>query len=201
MKKIPKLKLLETAYRIDQLKGLRGPVVLFLGRSNVGKSSLLNSLGGTTIAQISKTPGKTRSVNYYLMGKKLTWVDLPGYGYARRSKREREDWAELMRAFFEELPDSSLGFLLMDCKRNLQSEEEDLIFSLLERGHEVQVLLTKADRLGQAERQARSDYMEQWIRQHKLENILTWRFVSVRKREGLGEIRSLINRYEKEHPL
>ena len=201
MREKPQLQLLATAYRTDQLRTLRGPVVLFLGRSNVGKSSLLNALSGKRMAQVSKSPGKTRSVNYFQYGKKLNWVDLPGYGYAKRSKVERDHWAQLMKAFFETLPAGALGFLLMDCKRDLETQEEELIEALLEHGHQVQILMTKCDRLSQSDRKGRTGWMDNWVDQRNLESILNWGFVSVKSREGLEEIRRLIYHYEKDHSL
>lgn len=90
-----------TAYLPDQLI-LDGAVqVAFAGRSNVGKSSLLNKLfNRKALAKVSQTPGKTQSVNYYRVGEKLCFVDLPGYGYARAPKAERDRWHKLMDVFF-----------------------------------------------------------------------------------------------------
>lgn len=90
-----------TAYLPDQLI-LNGALqVAFAGRSNVGKSSLLNRLfNRRALAKVSQTPGKTQSINYYRVGEKLCFVDLPGYGYARAPKAERDRWKKLMDVFF-----------------------------------------------------------------------------------------------------
>lgn len=90
-----------TAYLPDQLI-LNGALqVAFAGRSNVGKSSLLNKLfNRRALAKVSQTPGKTQSINYYRVGEKLCFVDLPGYGYARAPKAERDRWKKLMDVFF-----------------------------------------------------------------------------------------------------
>ncbi|HEX5033366.1 MAG TPA: GTPase, partial [bacterium] len=100
-----------TSYLPEQVPSLRGPVAFFLGRSNVGKSSLLNALLKRSLARVSKSPGKTRSVNLYQWGPKLTLVDVPGYGFAVRSREERGSWRALMAAFFEKIPPDSLGLL------------------------------------------------------------------------------------------
>jgi len=90
-----------TAYLPDQLILDGALQVAFAGRSNVGKSSLLNKLfNRKALAKVSQTPGKTQSVNYYRVGEKLWFVDLPGYGYARAPKAERDRWQKLMDVFF-----------------------------------------------------------------------------------------------------
>jgi len=78
------------------------PQVAFAGRSNVGKSSLLNSLFGTRLAGVSKTPGKTRTLNYYLVNDCWYFVDLPGYGYARTAREQRQEWGRNVTAYLLE---------------------------------------------------------------------------------------------------
>src|ERR1700689_4520267 len=88
------------ASRIDNLppQGLRE--VAFVGRSNVGKSSLINALTGRkTVARVSQTPGRTRQINFFNLGGRLMLVDLPGYGFAKRSKTEAEQWQEMIFAY------------------------------------------------------------------------------------------------------
>jgi len=81
----------------------RLPEIVFAGRSNVGKSSLLNRLAGRKkIARISSTPGKTTEINYYLVNDTFYFVDLPGYGYARRSKKQRAEWGRAIETYLEE---------------------------------------------------------------------------------------------------
>ncbi|MFZ5788434.1 MAG: ribosome biogenesis GTP-binding protein YihA/YsxC, partial [Acidobacteriota bacterium] len=88
----------------DHRKGPREPLpqVAFAGRSNVGKSSLLNELFGARLAGVSKQPGKTRTLNYYLVNRECVFVDLPGYGYARVAKSERAQWDRRITAFLSE---------------------------------------------------------------------------------------------------
>ena len=195
--KWPIPQLLKTAYRADQLAEIKGPAVIFLGRSNAGKSSLINALTRTDLAKVSKTPGKTRSINYFKYGPHLLLVDLPGFGYARRSKEERKEWADLIRAFFDHAPPRLMGFLLVDCHRELDREEGDLLFAFHERSYPLEILLTKADRLKQAERNKKEKYIRHFVQKQGWENLLTYRFVSVKNGEGLDSLQRAIYQYEK----
>jgi GTP-binding protein len=195
------IELLKTAYTPEQLIPLKAPVVIFLGRSNAGKSSFINALTRSQWAKVSKTPGKTRSINYFRYGSHLTLVDLPGFGYARRAKVERGDWALLVEAFFDQAPPLLLGFLLMDSQRGLEIEEEELIESLHERGYPVGILLTKADRLNQSERHQREKAIQDFIKRKGWEALLTYHFVSVKSGEGIDKLRRVIYEYEKENFL
>ncbi len=201
MKPHQNFQLLCTAYRSDQFPYLREKPVLFLGRSNVGKSSLLNTLGGSSKAKVSKQPGKTRSINFYRYGKKLCLVDLPGYGYAKRSQTERQSWGELVGSYMETLKGGTLAFLLMDCLRNLEEEEKILLAGLWDRGVQSEILFTKADRMNQAERQARKRAIEEQWQAEGWESVLSCHFISVKSGEGLKELSQILSRYEKEKDL
>src|SRR5262245_55367999 len=115
--------LLATAYLPDQLLEVSDAAAIFLGRSNAGKSSLVNALLKKRLAQTAKAPGKTRSINYYQYLPKLKLIDLPGFGYARVSHGERDAWRDLTFAFFENLPTRVLAFLLLDAHRDLEETE------------------------------------------------------------------------------
>lgn len=171
-----------------------GPAVILMGRSNAGKSSLLNALTRSKIARVAKSPGKTRSINYFRYGRHLILVDLPGFGYARRSKSEREAWSKLVEAFFDKAPPGLMGLLLVDAQRDLGKEETDLIEAFQERSYPVEILLTKADRLNQSERIRRQTLLRK-------QNLLTLGFVSVKTGEGLDSIRKRLLRYEKDYRL
>ncbi|PKL83008.1 MAG: YihA family ribosome biogenesis GTP-binding protein, partial [Ignavibacteriae bacterium HGW-Ignavibacteriae-3] len=87
-----KIEFIKPVYNLSELPKEELPTVVLCGRSNVGKSSLINSLFNTRMAKTSSSPGKTRSINYYLIEKKFFLVDLPGFGYAKVSKSERDSW-------------------------------------------------------------------------------------------------------------
>ena len=95
-----------TAGRIDQFPSKAIPQIVFSGRSNVGKSSLINTmLGRKSLARVSSTPGKTITVNFYDIDKQMYLVDLPGYGFARRSPEEKKAWSALTDGYFVKNPD------------------------------------------------------------------------------------------------
>jgi GTP-binding protein len=129
------------------------PEIAFGGRSNVGKSSLINSLlRRRKLAQISKTPGKTRLLNYYeVLDEKgretLNFVDLPGFGYARVSASIRGSWKQLIEEYIENSSKLRGFILLVDSRRGLEEEEVQLIEYLLSKKRPILPVLTKADKL------------------------------------------------------
>jgi len=124
------------------------PQIAFAGRSNVGKSTLLNSLvGRKKMAKVSTTPGKTRSVNFFLINNRFYFVDLPGYGYAKVGKKVKESWQRLIEDY---LTGSSrlIGLiLLLDCRRDLTDEDKQLVTWLANRSLPVMAVVTKSDKL------------------------------------------------------
>lgn len=124
------------------------PQFAFVGRSNVGKSTLINTiLKRKNIARVSQTPGKTQAVHYILLNEKVQLVDLPGYGYAKVSKAMRAEWGSLMKSYFESSETLRLFFVLLDCRR-MPSDDDRIMFDLASSvGVPTQVVLTKADKL------------------------------------------------------
>lgn len=120
-----------------------------VGRSNVGKSSLINAvLNRKGIARVSQTPGKTQAIQFYLINEKFYLVDLPGYGYAKVPKSVVSTWGELMRSYLEDAPDLKVIFLLLDIRR--EPGEHDLAMHHWARALEgvtEKVVLTKCDKL------------------------------------------------------
>lgn len=135
-------------FHIDQLPKDRRLQVAFAGRSNVGKSSLLNRLvGQKKLAKISSTPGKTRSINFFLVDDKFYFVDLPGYGYARVARKVRENWGKLLEKYLEESRYLAGLVLLLDCRREVTGEDMELVEWLAGRGLPTLAVVTKADKL------------------------------------------------------
>lgn len=124
------------------------PEVLFCGRSNVGKSSMINCLlGRKSMARTSEKPGKTATVNYYEIDRKLFLVDLPGYGYARVSQKEKEKWARFMEAYFSFAGDKKLAVSLVDLRHKPTADDLDMAAFLEKAGIPYWIVATKADKL------------------------------------------------------
>jgi GTP-binding protein len=148
--------LARTAYQVDQLI-LEGPAqIAFAGRSNVGKSSLLNRLfNRKNLAKVSQTPGKTQSINYFMINEQFYFVDLPGYGYAKAPKKNREHWRKLVDAYFRRCS-SLVGLVhLIDIRHGLTKLDRELIAWTGGLADKRLFALTKADKLSRGkQRQA-----------------------------------------------
>ncbi|MHB1686805.1 MAG: ribosome biogenesis GTP-binding protein YihA/YsxC [Ignavibacteriaceae bacterium] len=145
-------KFIKSVFTIKELPKDNLPEIILCGRSNVGKSSFINSLfNKKNLAKTSSTPGKTRSINYYLIDKRFYVVDLPGFGYAKISKSEREYWAKLIEEFFKESKNIWLAFHLVDSRH--KPTELDLKLNMMLHYYDIPfvVLLSKIDKLKQAE--------------------------------------------------
>ncbi len=127
------------------------PEIALSGRSNVGKSSLINTLlGRKSLARVSSSPGKTVTINYYNIDKKLYLVDLPGYGYAKRSKDSKRVWSTLTEEFFTKNPSSDalkLVIQLVDVRTGPTDDDIMMINWLIGQGVDFIVVLTKTDKL------------------------------------------------------
>lgn len=141
-------KFIGSFYKLEQIPKDRRPQIAFAGRSNVGKSTLLNKLTGQKkLAKVSQTPGKTRSVNFFLINDKFYFVDLPGYGYAKVSKKEREDWGQLLESYLLESPHLKGIIILLDCRREPNEDDIQLIEWITAKEMPAIAVVTKADKL------------------------------------------------------
>ena len=132
---------------IDALPAPGLPEIAFAGRSNVGKSTLINALTGRrSLARTSRTPGRTRQLNFFDLGGRLMLVDLPGYGYARASKTEIAQWNRLVRAYLRGRAGLQRLCLLIDARHGLHDSDRALMAMLDEAGVAFQGVLTKADK-------------------------------------------------------
>ncbi len=128
------------------------PEICFAGRSNVGKSSLINALTGQkNLARASNTPGRTRELNYFNADDRIRLVDLPGYGYARASKTDIARWTKLTREFLRGRAGLRRVFLLIDSRHGLKSGDLDIMDMLDETAVIYQIILTKVDKLKKGE--------------------------------------------------
>lgn len=129
---------------------------MFIGRSNVGKSSAINRIcASKSLARVSSSPGKTATVNYYLLDNRAYLVDLPGYGYAARSKQQSRAWGELIDAYLSQCRDISLLIQLIDCRCGPTELDEMMLDWLREAGKPFIVLFTKWDKLRAGAREPR----------------------------------------------
>ena len=140
------------AVRIDGLPPADLPEVAFAGRSNVGKSSLINGLVGQKhLARASNEPGRTREVNFFVLDEKLRLVDLPGYGFARASKTDTQKFQNLGRAYLRGRPNLKRVYLLIDARHGLKKVDAEALDALDLAAVSYQIVLTKADKIKPAE--------------------------------------------------
>ncbi|GBQ96997.1 ribosome biogenesis GTP-binding protein YihA/YsxC [Asaia lannensis] len=137
------------AQKLDQLPPLAGPEIAFAGRSNVGKSSLINALTGRNrLARASSEPGRTKQLNFFNLGGRLALVDMPGYGFAKAAKSVKEEWQTMMFAYLRGRPTLTRVFLLLDSRIELKQADRDVMEMLDRAAVLFQVVLTKADSMG-----------------------------------------------------
>jgi GTP-binding protein len=129
------------------------PEIAFLGRSNVGKSSVINTLVDKKLARTSNTPGRTRSINFYEIRRagqpkpELLFTDLPGYGYAKISREISQDWARFVDPYLQERPTLAFCFALVDANIPAQESDRQLLEFLTSRGRPHAIIATKCDRM------------------------------------------------------
>ena len=123
--------------------------IAIVGKSNVGKSSLINALTNNhKLAKTSSQPGKTRLINFFLLNRSLYLVDLPGYGFARTNRKNKEQWSGFIRKYLEEAPNLALVCQLIDIRHKLMESDIEAYNWLTAGGLTVHVVLTKADKIG-----------------------------------------------------
>jgi GTP-binding protein len=127
------------------------PEIAFAGRSNVGKSSLINRLLERKIARTSSTPGRTQQLNFFVINEKFTFVDLPGYGYAKVSKQDRQRWRQLVEDYLVNARNLRGVIIIVDVRRGPEAEEEALCNFLTHHQRPFLIVATKSDKLKRAE--------------------------------------------------
>ena len=162
--------------------------VAFVGRSNVGKSSIINSLTNRkALAKVSGTPGKTRLINFFLINNTFHLVDLPGYGYAKVSKVEKQGWGKIIEDYFFNRPQLKKVVLLVDC-RHKPTENDILMYNWIRYyGHDTLVVATKKDKLKKSEVPQSEKLIRETLELSKDEKIMFFSSLNKGGREELLE--------------
>ena len=190
-----KVQFLTSYGRADQLPPSEKPEVVFAGRSNVGKSSLINRLFQQKgLARVSATPGKTATINFFGT-QSLIFADLPGYGYAKVSRGEKLRWAALMEGYFAQDRDIALVLSLMDSRHPPSREDLGMLDFLVDQELPFVVVLTKIDKLSSRQRQER---LEAFRRELPFGEELTLLPFSAETGEGREALCEIIDRLEED---
>lgn len=172
------------------------PEIAVAGRSNVGKSSLINALLGARLAKTGQTPGKTRSINFYRVESdvgSLRIVDLPGYGYAKRSKDERNDWQRLVSAYMSGRESLRLVCHLVDFRHGLLKNDRELQEWIRAEGKKIYVVFTKADKIAKGKwRSTREGYIRDGLYSYDVPVI-----TSAEKKEGIDSLGEFLVKFIK----
>ncbi|MGI6663951.1 MAG: ribosome biogenesis GTP-binding protein YihA/YsxC [Christensenellaceae bacterium] len=172
------------------------PEIAVVGKSNVGKSSLINFLtNNSKLAKVAKTPGKTRLVNYFLLNDAFYLVDLPGYGYAKVSKSEQVSWDEMMGVYFESAPMLQMIFILIDIRRTPAADDRAMIDLADYYGIPYVILATKADKVAKSKRKQACDKLRLAIAHPTCMDVIP---VSAYDKVGKEQILTIMERYVKE---
>ena len=183
---------------LDALPPMRGVEIAFAGRSNVGKSSLINALTGRrALARTSHTPGRTQELIFFTGPSQLTLVDMPGYGYAAAAKTKIKAWTDLIHAFLMGRANLARVYLLVDARHGLKPVDDAVLATLDKAAVNYQVVLTKADRIKEPELAALLAATEAALAKHPAAHPETLA-TSARTGAGIPELRSAIARLLKE---
>ena len=169
--------------------------IAFAGRSNVGKSTLINKLfNRKSLARVSAVPGKTATINFSQL-EGVPFVDLPGYGYAKVAKSEKERWAGLIEGYLNSERDIRLVFLLIDMRHAPSADDLHMISYLVEAELPFVIILTKADKLKKMARQARMEAFAEEIPYYSELTVIPF---SAQTREGVEQVRQIITELAEE---
>ncbi|WP_341763984.1 ribosome biogenesis GTP-binding protein YihA/YsxC [Candidatus Tisiphia endosymbiont of Beris chalybata] len=161
------------------------PEIAFIGKSNVGKSSLINNIcNNSGLAKVSRTPGRTRQINFFLLSNKMVLVDLPGYGFAKVPISIKQQWEELIVYYLKNSLNLKIVNLLIDARRGLKQHDMDIAKLLISYNRDFQIVLTKVDKITNRENLA-SDIQNFLATLDRSCNVI---YTSIRSKEGAKEL-------------
>lgn len=170
-----------------------GVEVAFAGRSNAGKSSAINTLtGNRKLARTSKTPGRTRLINFFSLNEQQRLVDLPGYGYAKVPRSIKEEWDRNLAHYLQKRLSLRGLVLLMDIRHPLQAFDRQMLDWAERATMPVHILLTKADKLGRGQAKNTLLHTQQAVRQHHAGSTITLQTFSSLKGDGIDELKTVL---------
>ena len=176
---------------LEQLPPSDAPEIAFAGRSNVGKSSLINAIMGRKIAHVSHTPGRTQQLNFFEVGEHFWLVDMPGYGYAKVSKTMKASWDTLIKSYLAGRPNLRVVFLLVDSRHGLKDSDIDMMKMLDKAAVAYRIILTKSDEPKAADLQKVKDAVELALKKHPAAFPFAFP-VSSWEKSGIDEIHEMI---------
>lgn len=184
---------------LEQLPEAHVAEVAFAGRSNVGKSSLLNALTGrNTLARTSNTPGRTQELNYFNLGDHIYMVDMPGYGYAKVSKEKIAKWTQLIFDYLRGRPSLRCVFILVDARHGLKSSDIDLMKMLDKAAVAYRIVLTKSDKVKDESLKKVEQNILDTIKTHGAAHPLI-ATTSAHKGGGINHLRAIIRKYGEDY--
>jgi GTP-binding protein len=184
-----KIEFVKSAYKMVQVPEEALPEIAFAGRSNVGKSSLINRLVNRNgLVKVSARPGKTQSLNYFIVDSRLYLVDLPGYGFAKVSRKLQDDWQELVTDYLSTSPTLRCVVVLIDIRHALKSQDRELIEWLRMRGRPFIIVDTKRDKLSNNEQAKQAASLDAALGLNKQDRVL----FSAKTGDGKAELMAAI---------
>ena len=193
--KINKVVLEKVSFYQDQYPEGNLPEIALAGRSNVGKSSFVNSIAGTSkLARTSKVPGKTRTINFYNVNGDFRLVDLPGYGYAKVSKKEKEKWGEIINEYLNVRENLEEVILVVDIRHKPTTQDVQMYQWIRSFGYKGYVLATKGDKISKGKFQAHTKIIRQELGVEDNSLIIPYSSESKVNKEGVLKVLTSILR-------